>query len=202
MGVIVQKGIKYSGTNVVPNPAESASDTLSKVKINGTTFGIEGENYTAGKLINISNINAINVSMEQSTPQDIEQESAQNPNVLYFTEGTPQGAITAVTKTLTVNGWVSNMQSVRVDGIVPSSVVFVSPVSDMTDNFDNYTSAGIRAVSQADNVVTFKCKSVPSSVIYVNIGFFEINPPSGSGSGLNATNVNVQLVDYTINNGG
>ena len=50
-----------------------------------------GKEYQSGTLTTIDNENKINVNMTKSTPADIAQQSADNPNVLFFTEGEPGG---------------------------------------------------------------------------------------------------------------
>ena len=53
--------------------------------------GGESHEYFSGTLTTIDNQNKINVNMTKSTPSAIAQESEENPNVLFFTEGEPGG---------------------------------------------------------------------------------------------------------------
>lgn len=167
--------IYNKGSDVIPNPPGTPTATLTKIGIDDVIYKLDGKTYTAGKLLNISNANVIGFNMTESTPEDIEQESRDNPNVLFFTEGSPQGggSIITSTATLSVNNWSSMQQSVTVAGLKSTNTVIISPVSDLTGNYDNYTAAGIRAIGQSNGSITFKCSTLPSVAIRVNIGFFE-----------------------------
>ena len=147
---------------------------LHSISIDGDIYTIEGggETYTAGKLINISSENVIGVNMTKSTPEDIEQESRDDPNTLFYTEGT--AGIVVATATLTVNGWNSStkQQVATVSGVTGSNNVLVSPVSDTSSNYDNYTSAGVRAVAQGANTITFQCTTLPDNALTVCVGYW------------------------------
>ena len=58
-------------------------------------------------------------------------------------------------RTLSTSGWNSStrQQSVTVVGISSSSTIWVAPLSDTTSNYDNYTKAGVRAISQSSNKI-------------------------------------------------
>ena len=77
------------GTSVIPNPPDTATESLEKIKIETTTYSIDGETYSAGKLIEISEQNAIGVKLVKSTPSDIASQSAAHPDILYYTSGLP-----------------------------------------------------------------------------------------------------------------
>lgn len=147
---------------------------LYSISIDGDIYTIEGggETYTAGKLINISSENVIGVNMTKSTPEDIEQDSKNNPNTLFYTEGL--AGIMVATATLTVNGWdiSTKQQVVTVSGVTDSNNVLVSPVSDTSSNYDDYTSAGIRAIAQGTNTITFQCMTIPDNAIMVCVGYW------------------------------
>lgn len=149
-------------------------ENLYSISIDGDIYAIEGggETYTAGKLINISSENVIGVNMTKSTPEDIEQESRDDPNTLFYTEGL--AGIVVATATLTVNGWdISTKQQVAtVSGVTGSNNVLVSPVSDTSSNYDNYTSAGVRAIAQGANTITFQCTTIPDSALTVCVGYW------------------------------
>lgn len=68
--------------------------------------------------------------------------------------------------TLLANAWVSNQQTVSVTGVTTSNVVYVAPVPT---SMDEYAQCGVYGYSQADGTVTFKCASVPTNDLTVNV---------------------------------
>ena len=154
------------------NPQSQDVDILVRVyKEKGTGGGI----YHSGKLINIDSNNLINVRMEKSTPEDIEEQSLLNPNTLFFTEGILQ-IISVTTAVLSSTGWeiVSDgwSQSVQVNGITATSNIIVSPSSANNANFENYCASMIRAKSQAEDTIVFFAESKPELAIDVVIAYW------------------------------
>lgn len=137
-------------------------------------IGGGGNKYQSGTLTTIDNSNKINVNMTKSTPANIEQESRANPNVLFFTEGNPAGGTTINTIAVTLDHtlWDSsnNTIAVTVSGITASSNILVSPAPL---SIDDYTTCKVFALSQAPNTLTFKCTTIPSVDISVNIAYWE-----------------------------
>ena len=133
-----------------------------------------GKTYYSGQLTTIDTQNKINVNMTKSTPANIEQESRDNPNVLFFTEGHPGGCGSGLytsTVILTSLGWDSNNeQTVSVSDITADSGILVSPAPAYIEYYANY---GVYAIGQATNSITFKCGEIPESDIQVNIAFWE-----------------------------
>lgn len=74
--------------------------------------------------------------------------------------------ITKVNSTITLAaaGWSSNTQTVTVNGVTSTSVVFVAP--DPADTTD-YVSAGILCTAQGSNSLTFTATTTPSADIDV-----------------------------------
>ena len=135
--------------------------------------GGKGEEYFSGTLTTIDSQNKINVNMTKSTPADIAQQSADNPNVLFFTEGQPGGgsSINMTTVTLSADDWDnSNEQEVIVSGITSTCGVLASPVPTYIQSYADY---GVYALSQATNTITFKCREIPDADIPVNIAWWE-----------------------------
>lgn len=136
--------------------------------------GAKGETYYSGTLTTIDDSNKINVNMTKSTPADIEQESAENPNVLFFTEGNPGGGTTINSTTITLDytDWDStdNTIDVTVSGITSTSKIIVSP--DPL-NISDYLECNIYALSQGTNILIFKCTVIPEVDIAVNIAYWE-----------------------------
>ena len=112
--------------------------------------------------------------MTKSTAADIEQESRDNPNVLFFTEGSPAGGSSLYTSTviLTSSGWDSNNeQTVSISGVTAESGVLVSPAPAQIEVYEH---SGIYALSQANNSLIFRCDIIPDSDVVVNIAYWEV----------------------------
>ncbi len=132
-----------------------------------------GDTYYSGVLTTIDTENKINVNMTKSTPADIEQESIENPNVLFFTEGTPGGDgsnITTTTATLLSGSWSALQQTISISDITTRSAVLVSPTPTYIETYALY---GIYAISQGNGTLTFRCSETPSINIVVNIAYWE-----------------------------
>ena len=74
--------------------------------------------------------------------------------------------LTTVTVTLTVEGWVSNAQTVSASNVTADNIVWVSPVAA---SFDAYGKAGIRATAQGAGTITFTCSKLPTEAISVEV---------------------------------
>lgn len=70
--------------------------------------------------------------------------------------------------TLTVAGWDSSTktQTCTVSNVTSFNIVIVAP---SPDSQDAYTKAGVKCTAQAENSLTFTCKSVPTEALTVNI---------------------------------
>lgn len=75
--------------------------------------------------------------------------------------------IKTLTVTLTGNGWNNFQQSVTATGVTANNTVIVAPAPE---SYEVYGGAGIYCSAQAANSLTFKCASVPSDNITVNVG--------------------------------
>ena len=80
----------------------------------------------------------------------------------------PTARLTKVNTAITLAAvdWSSNTQTVTVNGVTSTSVVFVAP--DPADTTD-YVSAGILCTSQTTNSLTFTATTTPTSDIAVNV---------------------------------
>ncbi len=78
----------------------------------------------------------------------------------------PTARLTKVNSTITLTsaGWSSNTQTVTVNGVTSSSIVWVSPAPADTAN---YVSAGIICSAQGTDSLTFTCTTTPSAAIDV-----------------------------------
>ena len=81
----------------------------------------------------------------------------------------PTNTLTEVsTINIAVAAWdsASKTTTVTVYGVTADNAVDVAPAGS---SFDDYVNAGIRATAQGDNTLTFKCKTIPTKIISVNI---------------------------------
>lgn len=83
-----------------------------------------------------------------------------------------QGKYVAHSITLTAVGWDSTdlTQTVTVTGVTAANDI---DVASAPSNYEEYGKAGIYAVTQATDSVTFKCKKVPENNITVYIRIWE-----------------------------
>ncbi len=135
-------------------------------------IGGGGAKYQSGTLTTIDSSNKINVNMTKSTASDIEQESIDHPNVLYFTEGNVNEGtvIKTTTATLLANTWTNTSQTVTVSGITATCHILVSSA---LANYQAYTISGVYASASASNSITFSCIEVPEVDLVVNIAYWE-----------------------------
>ena len=76
--------------------------------------------------------------------------------------------LSAVTVTLTVEGWDSSAltQTVSASNVTADNIVWVSPAPA---SFDAYGKVGIRGTAQGDGTITFTCVKVPTEAISVEV---------------------------------
>lgn len=75
------------------------------------------------------------------------------------------------TVTLASSGWVDNSQTVTVEGVTKTCIVFVCP--DPTDtSYINYALHTVRCTAQDTSSLTFTCESTPSNNINVNVAIY------------------------------
>ena len=70
--------------------------------------------------------------------------------------------------TLAANSWSDNTQTVTVQGVTSSNAVIATAGVDDTSH-TAWSNCDIRATAQGTNSLTFKCRTVPSSAVNVNI---------------------------------
>lgn len=88
----------------------------------------------------------------------------QNADTNSYLESRMQTKHDVLTVTLAAANWSDLEQTIEATGITALTTIIVSP---MPSNYDEYCEAGIYCVAQAEGVVTFKCKEVPSSDLVV-----------------------------------
>lgn len=64
--------------------------------------------------------------------------------------------------------WSNNQQRVAVPGATATNNVFVSPVPS-SENYDEYTSCGVRCIAQTSGYLTFFCESIPGIDVVANV---------------------------------
>ena len=122
--------------------------------------------------VNANNAIQLNASASGQTNSDANTFKVANANGNYemmSSDGTiPTARLTKVntTATLTSAGWSGGSQTVTVNGVTATGIVFVSP--DPTDQAA-YTSAGIICTAQAAGTLTFTCSTTPSADLSVNV---------------------------------
>ena len=104
------------------------------------------------------------LSTVEGTVSSIEGEIAGlNANIMNKND-----KLTAVTVTLTVDGWDSSAltQTVAASNVTADNIVWVSPAPA---SFTAYGKAGIRGTAQGDGTITFTCTKVPTVEISVEV---------------------------------
>lgn len=91
---------------------------------------------------------------------------------LSASQGGGGSTYTTATVNLTTGGWVSDNQTVTVQGVTASNVVIVSPNSSRTDA-NAYARYGIMCTAQGANSLTFSASSTPQEAIAVNVLIIE-----------------------------
>ena len=83
----------------------------------------------------------------------------------WYDWATPSSS-TTTTATLTTAGWSSKEQTVSVTGVTASNTIIVSPAPA---NINDYALCSIYCSAQGSGTLTFKCNTVPSDAITVNV---------------------------------
>lgn len=71
-----------------------------------------------------------------------------------------------LTVSLSTSGWSSKSQSVTASGVTSSNTVIVAPDPG---SLENYCNAKVYCSAQASNKLTFKCDTVPTAALTVNV---------------------------------
>ena len=79
-----------------------------------------------------------------------------------------KASFTAITVTLDKDDWSNSIQTVTATGVTAENTVIATAAPDDT-SFSVWSNSGIYAAVQALNSLTFKCRSVPTSDVTVNI---------------------------------
>ena len=79
-----------------------------------------------------------------------------------------KASFTTITVTLDKDDWSNKIQTVTATGVTADNTVIATAAPDDT-SFSAWSNSGIYAAVQALNSLTFKCRSVPTSDVTVNI---------------------------------
>ena len=90
--------------------------------------------------------------------------------VTYNVKDTVATTKTRNVVTLTVDGWSNNSQTVNLPEVTTDNDLFIAPVEDSAID---YYHADIRASAQAAGRLTFRCKTVPTASLRVNVVIFD-----------------------------
>jgi hypothetical protein len=144
-----------------------------------------GKTYYSGKLTTIDQQNKINVNMTKSTPADIEQESADNPNVLFFTEGSPgqYTALSTYVRTITTSEWQTYSGEYYVDINLPDEITSISASLILSFEYlgtvfeDTLLTLGISAIRRNNILHIYSNIGIPDASIKLFITYWDV----GSG---------------------
>ena len=67
---------------------------------------------------------------------------------------------------LLASNWENYTQSVNVDDVTASNLIFVSPTPE---SFIPYSAATVRCISQSYKTLEFKCSDIPTADLLVNV---------------------------------
>ena len=80
-----------------------------------------------------------------------------------------KASFTTTSVELASDGWSNNSQTIaNITGVTASNTIVASPATDDT-SYNAWNNNGIRVVLQGYQSLTFKCRTVPSSAVTVNI---------------------------------
>lgn len=173
-----QQVVVGSGATATGNRGTAVGLQTAAYGNDSTAIGAYSQATTSGVAIGrgakTTAANAIQISSNGSASTNADANTMKVANVngnyeLMSADGTiPTARLTKVnsTITLTAAGWSGGSQTVTVNGVTSTSVVFVAP--DPADTTD-YVSAGILCTSQTTNSLTFTATTTPTSDIDVNI---------------------------------
>lgn len=88
--------------------------------------------------------------------------------------------------TLPADNWLTNHQSISVEGVTSDNIVIVSP--ETTDaNYKEYADRGVKCIAQSDGRLTFKCVTTPTIDLVVNLGIYFSSYAAQASSRLTVT---------------
>lgn len=127
------------------------------------------ENFEALDLILKAFADALGNLPEAVTIDSELSEASKNPvenKVIYAALALYQKKHIAAAVTLTAAGWSNKEQTVSVNGVTADNTVIVGP---SPTSQDAWAKAGVKCTAQAENSLTFTCKSVPTAALTANV---------------------------------
>ena len=142
--------------DLIVNGSASFTNNIQANTINGVAVGNSPkftDNNTTYTFVN--GTNGFTVTPSGGTAQTV----TVTPSIANNLTGTKTTATLSTT-------WSSNQQTVTVSGVTSSNYIVVSPAPA---SYEAYCEAGIYCSAQGSNSLTFKCDTVPSAALTVNI---------------------------------
>jgi len=143
----------------------AAAQGISSDGVDGSLI-IDGS-VTSDKLSSTSGSEAISTDVIQDEAVTKEKLEQSVQDTLDAVSG--KASFTETSVTLASDGWTNNSQTISpVTGVNADNVVVATSAEDDT-SYTAWTNCGIRVVLQGYQSLTFKCRSVPSTAVTVNI---------------------------------
>lgn len=142
--------------DLVVNGSASFTNNIQANTINGVAVGNSPKFTDNNTTYTFANgTNGFTVTPSGGTAQTV----TVTPSIANNLTGTKTTATLSTT-------WSSNQQIVTVSGVTSSNYIIVSPAPA---SYDAYCEAGIYCSAQGSNSLTFKCDTVPSAALTVNV---------------------------------
>ena len=149
----------------VETQINAAAQGISADGVDGSLI-IDGS-VTSDKLSSTSGSEAISTDVIQDEAVTKEKLEQNVQDAIDAVSG--KASFTTTTVTLASDGWANNSQTISpVTGVKADNVVVATSAEDDT-SYTAWTNCGIRVVLQGYQSLTFKCRSVPSTAVTVNI---------------------------------
>ena len=142
--------------DLIVNGSASFTNNIQANTINGVAVGNSPKFTDNNTTYTFANgTNGFTVTPSGGTAQTV----TVTPSITNNLTGTKTTATLSTT-------WSSNQQTVTVSGVTSSNYIVVSPAPA---SYEAYCEAGIYCSAQGSNSLTFKCDTVPSAALTVNI---------------------------------
>jgi len=143
----------------------AAAQGISSDGVDGSLI-IDGS-VTSDKLSNTEGSEAVSTDVIQDEAVTKEKLEQSVQDAVDAVSG--KASFTNTSVTLASDGWTNNSQTISpVTGVKADNVVVATSAEDDT-SYTAWTNCGIRVVLQGYQSLTFKCRSVPSTAVTVNI---------------------------------
>jgi len=142
----------------------NAAAGISPTGISGSA--IRDRTIETQKLSNSSGNEAVQTNVIKNGAVTKEKLASAVQNTLDAVAG--KTTHSTVTVTLSSSSWSDYQQTVTATGVTASNTVIATSGTDDTSH-NAWSNCDIRAISQASNSLTFKCRSVPTDNVTVNV---------------------------------